>query len=62
MAYWTLNDVSKMILKVEKQQKFEKGSPYQSKDGYTRGNAKPTLQNKVVSKEQDKGEGSTSTE
>ena len=57
--YCSLNDVSKLALKVEKQQKFEKSSQYRSKEGYTKGgNSKPTVQSKVVSKVQDKGEGS----
>ena len=43
--YWSLNDVCKITLKVEKKQNEEKGSRY----GYTRiATSKPTLQSKVV--------------
>ncbi|XP_065017690.1 transposon Tf2-1 polyprotein [Musa acuminata AAA Group] len=55
--YWSLNDVSKLALKVEKQQKFEKSFRYSSKEGYTKGgSSKPTVQSKVISKVQEKGE------
>ncbi|CAL9078812.1 unnamed protein product [Musa textilis] len=60
--YWSLNDVSKLALKVEKQQKFEKSSRYGSKGSYTKGgSSKSIVQSKVVSKVQDKGKGSVSS-
>lgn len=48
-SYWSLNDMSKLALKVENQLEFEKNSLDVLKDSQARGgNSKPTLQRRVI--------------
>ena len=49
-------------MKIERQLKEAKGNRYETNDSYTRGvGSKSTLQSKVVSKTQNKGEASISS-
>ena len=57
-SYWSLNDVFKLAVKIERQLKKTTGNRYMFQDGYARGGSKSTLQSKVI-KGEDKKKGTS---